>query len=171
MFLVGLLKTGHFTNKNKINIMDNKDLFDDSNLKMFGKDYIKVLTIMLKKAGKDASGALINSLDYRLVDEAGEIKIILEANDYLGYVDRGRKPGKYPNIKAISKWVSLRGIPQSAVFPIAHKIFKFGIKPTNVIDKTIREITTSPTFKKKYEDDLVEKVESVIYEQFKNNKK
>jgi len=149
---------------------DNKELFDDSVLKDFGKDYVKILTIMLKKAGKKASGALINSIDYRLQREAKEISIILEANDYLEYVDQGRKPGTYPNINAIAKWATLKGIPQGAVFPIAHKIFKFGIEPTNVIEKTIREIETSPTLLKKYEEEMVENVEKYIHNKYKNIK-
>lgn len=149
----------------------SKQLFDDTAIKMFGKDYVKILTIMLKRAGKSASGALINSLDFRVQAEAKEIQIILEANDYLEYVDRGRKPGKFPPIKAIAKWCSLKGIPQSAAFPIAYNMFKFGVKPTNVIDKTIKEIMSSPTLKNKYEDEMVKNVENIIFDQFKNNKK
>ncbi len=146
------------------------NIIDEKTLRQFGKDYVKILTIMLKKAGKKASGALINSLDFRLKETANEILIVLQANDYLEYVDKGRKPGKFPPIKAISKWTSLKGIPQSAAFPIAYNIFKFGIKPTNVIDKTIKEIMTSPTLAKKYEDEMVENVEKIIFEQFKNKK-
>jgi len=146
----------------------NKQLFDDSNLKEFGKDYVKVLTIMLKRAGKVASGALINSLNYKLKYEAQEILMILEANDYLEYVDEGRKPGSFPPVREISKWCSLKGIPQEAAWAISTNIFKFGIKPTNVIEKTIKEITTSPTFRNKYEETMVENVEEYIFNQFKN---
>jgi len=146
----------------------NKQLFDTSLLKQFGKDYVKILTIMLKRAGKSASGALINSLDFRLKREAKEILIILESNDYLEWVDKGRKPGSWPPVDAIRKWVSLKGIPQTAVYPIGKKIFDFGIEPTNVIDKTIKEIQTSNNFRKRYEDEMIENVEEIIFNQFKN---
>lgn len=145
-----------------------KQLFDDSLIKDFGKDYVKILTIQLKKADKKASGALINSIDYRLQDEANYIKILIEANDYLEYVDQGRKPGSYPNITAISKWASMKGISQDAVFPIARKIFKFGIEPTNVIGKTVKEFDTSPKLQKKYEDILTQNIENIVFEEFKN---
>lgn len=150
--------------------MGKNELLDDTNLKEFGKDYVKILTIFLKNSRphkKVASGALINSLNSKVVATAKKIQLIIEGNDYLENVDQGRKKGKYPPIRAISKWARIKGIPQSAVFPIARKIFKFGIKPTNVIDKTIKEILTSPTLNRKYENSLVENVENIIFNKLK----
>lgn len=148
------------------------ELYDKKTLNEFGKDYAKILTIFLKKNKKSASGALINSINWKLKETAQEILIILESNDYLEWVDKGRKPGKYPPLKAISQWAKLKGISQEAVFPIARKIFKFGIEPTNVIAKTIKEIQTSPTFQKKYEDELLKNVENMVGLEFEElNKK
>ena len=142
------------------------ELYDKQTLKEFGKDYVKILTIFLKKNRKVASGALINSINFKLQEKAKEILIILESNDYLEWVDKGRRPGKYPPLRAISDWARLKGISQNAVFPIARKIFKFGIEPTNVIADTIKEIETSPTFQKKYEDTLLKNVEEIMGYQF-----
>lgn len=148
------------------------ELYDEKTLKEFGKDYVKILTIFLKKNRKIASGALVNSINFKLKETAEQILIILESNDYLEWVDKGRKPGKYPPLKAISEWARLKGISQDAVFPIAKKIFKFGIEPTNVIQSTITEIETSPTFRKRYEDKLLENVENIMGFQFEElNKK
>ena len=148
------------------------ELYDEQTLKEFGKDYVKILTIFLKKNRKVASGALINSINFKLQEKAKEILIILESNDYLEWVDKGRKPGKYPPLRAISEWARLKGISQNAVFPIARKIFKFGIEPTNVIADTIKEIETSPTFQKRYEDTLLKNVEEIMGYQFEElNKK
>ena len=148
------------------------ELYDEKTLKEFGKDYVKILTIFLKKNRKIASGALINSINFKLQEKAKEILIILESNDYLEWVDKGRKPGKYPPLRAISEWARLKGISQNAVFPIARKIFKFGIEPTNVIADTIKEIETSPTFQKRYEDTLLKNVEEIMGYQFEElNKK
>lgn len=143
-------------------------IISEKRMKEFGKDYVKILTRLLlsnKPYAKKATGALINSINFKLQDDAKKITII--ANDYLKYVDKGRKPGTYPPIQAISKWASIKGIPQSAVFPIAHKIFKFGIEPTKVIQKTVREITTSRTFQKKYEQEGVDNIINVINDKFK----
>lgn len=118
--------------------MKDELIFDNKHLQRFGKQYVGTLVGFLKKYNKSASNALINSIDYRLQEEANEIKLIIEANDYLTYVDAGRKPGKFPPIQAIEKWTKLKGIPQSAAFPIAKSIFKFGIEPTNVIEDSLR---------------------------------
>ncbi len=143
----------------------DNSILDEKNLRMFGQDYVKILVALLKQAGKSASGALINSIDSRIVVDAETAFIELLANDYLEYVDQGRKPGKYPPIRAISEWCRIKGIESSAAFPIARSIYKFGIKPTHVIQKTTREIETSPTLNKKYDDVFTKNVEDLIYSQ------
>jgi hypothetical protein len=120
------------------------DIIDDKVIKMFGEDYVRILTENLLKAGKDASGNLINSLDYRVIKTANALSVIIEGEDYLTYVDRGRKPGKYPPISAIQSWCRIKGIDQKAAFPIAKNIFKFGIPATNVIEKTTSRIEKGP---------------------------
>ncbi len=142
--------------------MAKVDLYDKKVLNEFGKDYVKILIRLLKKEGKVASSALINSISYKLKEQAGLIQYQLIANDYLQYVDEGRKPGSYPPIRAIADWARVKGISKDAVFPIARSIFKFGIKPTNVLKKTLTEIQTSPTLMNKYEDTLVENMEKLL---------
>lgn len=141
--------------------MANK-IIDDSTAKMFGQDYVKILTALLKKKGKVGSGALINSLDYRIQESANQISIIIQSNDYLKFVDEGRKPGSYPPIQAISRWASLKGISQDAVFPIARSIYKFGIKPTNVIQQTNNEFLNSQTLANKYQERISTSVEDIV---------
>jgi hypothetical protein len=118
-------------------------LFGARQLETFGRRYVDILTEELKRAGKVASGRLIDSLDYRIVREANAIQIIIQSNDYLTYVDQGRRPGKFPPIQAIQTWCKIKGIPQTAAFPIARNIFKFGIRPTNVIERTTKKIQSS----------------------------
>jgi hypothetical protein len=138
--------------------MKNNQLISDAKLKEFGRDYVKILWRELRREGKDASGALLNSLDYRIVEDAKQIKLEILANDYLEYVDQGRKPGSYPPIRAIQRWVDVKGISRDAVFPIANKIYRFGIKPTNVIQRVVKEFETSSTLQKKYEDEVVNNI-------------
>lgn len=139
----------------------------------FGKDYVRTLIALLKgnkPYGKVASGRLINSINYRLQEVAKEINVIIEANDYLEYVDRGRRPGTYPPIKPLKEWARIKGMGENAAYPIQKKIFKMGIKPTNVINRTTREFETSPTFTRKYEAMIVDKLEeSIRLELLKNN--
>ena len=137
-------------------------IIDDQTARMFGQDYVKILTALLKKKGKVGSGALINSLDYRVQESANQISIIIQSNDYLKFVDEGRKPGSYPPIQAISAWANLKGISQDAVFPIARSIYKFGIKPTNVIQETNNEFLNSQTLANKYEQRISTNIEDIV---------
>ena len=125
----------------------------------FGKDYVKVMVALLKgnrPFAKVASGSLVNSINYRLQDTANGINLILLANDYLKWVDRGRKPGTYPPIQAIQRWVAIKGIPKQAAWAIRTNIFKFGIKPTRVIAKTRFQLETNRKYAQKYERAIVD---------------
>ena len=94
---------------------DDKELREA--LEIFGKSYIAELSDLLRKEDKVASGNLIKSLDTRVIKTAfGTLYTIqLIAEDYLQYVDGGRRPGKRPPIQAIRKWVRFKGIPQSVL--------------------------------------------------------
>jgi hypothetical protein len=117
-------------------------------LDKYGSDYIKVLTSNLIKAGKKASSKLINSLSY----DIKELTIEIYGEDYLDFVDQGvdgrwtsygspfRFTNKMPPVSEIAKWCSIKGISEKAAFPIARKIFNFGIEPTYVIEQTNKEV-------------------------------
>jgi len=137
------------------------ELISDKNKREFGDDYIKVLIKVIKDAGKDSSGQLIRSIDYRLKDTAKDIEYAISSEDYLDVIDAGRKRGTYPNIRAISKWARVKGISQDAVFPIARKIFQFGIEPTDIYDKTEKLVFGGKAFDN-LEDNMVETIEEGI---------
>lgn len=136
-------------------------IIPDNILNIFGESIVGELVKELKNLGKDASGKLINSLDYRLQDVGGEVNLFILSEDYLEWVDKGRKPGSYPPISEISKWASLKGIPQTAVFPISYNIFKFGIRPTNVIEKSIDNVFNSNIFRE-FENKIGDNIEEEI---------
>jgi hypothetical protein len=142
------------------------DKFIDKKLaNEFGKDYVKIMVGLLRgnrPYPKVASGSLVNSINYRLQDTANGVNLILLADDYLKYVDRGRKPGTYPPIQAIQKWVAIKGIPKQAAWAIRQNIFKFGIKPTNVIRKTQNIMDITRNANRKYEQRMVDNIVKVI---------
>lgn len=111
-------------------------------LEALGREYVAELTRQLLNADKVATGQLINSLDYEVLDTVNGLVLKILADDYLTYVDKGRRPGKRPPQKVIQKWVENRGIkikkqtPAQTAFVIARSIGKKGIKPTNVLKKT-----------------------------------
>jgi hypothetical protein len=129
---------------------DNKNL--DKAFDNLGKDLVKTLVKNLLSANKKATGNLIRSIDYKVVEKANGFIVELLAADYLTNVDEGRKAGsKQPPLSALDKWVVARKIAprdskgkflprQQVKFLIARSIAKNGIKPTNVINKTINEV-------------------------------
>lgn len=116
-------------------------------LDQLGKDYIVELTNQLIAADKKASGNLIRSLNYEVIELMNNLLIKVSAASYLGVVDKGRRPGKQPPTGPIKKWIDIRGIKpgkkqtkEQLAFVIARSIGRKGIKPTNVIKKSINNI-------------------------------
>jgi len=127
----------------------------------YGDAIVRALGANLRALGKAASGSLIRSLEVEIVQDGGKSVIRLSAVDYLRYVDQGRRPGgKMPPLQAISRWASIKGISQRAVFPIARKIAKEGIKKTDVISKTIT--ATEQRYSREFERQLTNIVGVVV---------
>jgi len=136
-------------------IVDRVNRGIESIAEEFGELLVTNLKQGLKDEGKSNSGSLVNSIRYTVkTNSDGKAVLALEAEDYLRFVDKGRKPGTFPNITAISKWARAKGISQRAVFPIAKKIADEGIEATNVvstsIDKTVKAFL--PKYKKQLTD-------------------
>ena len=148
--------------------MAEESLISQQKLKEFGADYIKILALLLLQSGKNASGSLIRSLNYKIVGEAEQINIEILSNNYLQWVDKGRRRGTYPPIKPLINWTTIKGLPIGAAYGTQKNIFKFGIKPTNVIQRTIRAIETSNEEQKKYEDEVVNNIIKNINLKYKN---
>lgn len=120
--------------------MNEKDLINTRIvLERWGDDVIKSMRDILIQNGKNASSNLSNSLRYVITYNGEDLDIEFEMADYGLFVDKGRAPGKQPPIQAITPWLQLKGIPQSAAFPIARKIGKDGIKPTPFFESEIEK--------------------------------
>lgn len=122
-------------------------------MEKYGEELIVELAVQLKKADKVATGNLIKSLDYDLIEALDTIVVNIKSLNYLDVVDGGRKKNKKaPPQDAILKWVNVKPLPRwrdkkgrfiskkSQAFLIARSISKNGIKPTNVIKKSINKV-------------------------------
>ena len=149
--------------------MAKQPILDSKLLNQFGKDYVKVLVSLLKnntipsRPGlpaypKVATGRLINSIDYRLRETAEGIQIQLLSENYLQYVDKGRKPGTYPPIAPLLRWARVKGLPEGAAYGAQKNIYKFGIKPTNVIRRAQLRIETFRQYQAIYEKGVVDAI-------------
>lgn len=130
--------------------MDNMKELDKA-IEILGEELVLKLREALRNANKNSSGNLIKSVDYKIIKQADNTILQILAADYLEYVDEGRKPGKFPPLKALDKWIVRRGIAprdkkgkfiprESVKFLIARSIAKNGIKGIHVVRKTIEEV-------------------------------
>lgn len=87
-----------------------------------------------------ATGELMESYKYAFKVVDGRAIINLSASDHLRWADKGRGPGKFPPIQAISEWAAVKGISQDAVFPIARKIAQEGTPASNIIRRSIEAV-------------------------------
>jgi hypothetical protein len=122
---------------------------------------------------KVASGKLLNSLSSKLVGGTGGQPGYLEVTyaNYFEYVNGGRRKGvKKVPIQSLLDWIKIRGIKPRQInnpnksqrgrfakrgkgwelrlaFAIQKNIFKYGIRPANIYDKTLEsldEVFTNP---------------------------
>ena len=110
-------------------------------LELYGASVVSEMESILISGGKYATENLINSLQYTVSVNNTNYEISFDMAPYGVFVDKGRKPGKFPPISNISKWARVKGIPQTAVFPIARKIAKEGIKPFPFIEQSQDKFT------------------------------
>ena len=122
-----------------------------------GDEFVMELINQLLIADKAASGNLIKSLDYEVIELLDNLMIRLHSEPYLINVDKGRRAGaKPPPSSAILPWIKLRGIKgrnskgrfitdKSLSFIIARSIGIKGIRPTNVIQKAKDNIIKKKT--------------------------
>lgn len=135
---------------------------DFNNLKKavekLGDAFVMELIEQLLKADKAATGSLIKSLDYEVIEVMNNLMLRLVGEPYLINVDKGRRPGlKPPPSGPIKKWIDIKGIKgrdkksgkfitnKALSFIIARGIGKNGIKPTNVIQKAKDKIIKNKT--------------------------
>ena len=77
----------------------------------------------------------------RIFQEVGcnveDIELVsILVNDYIKYIESGRKPGSFPPFNVIAKWAAEKGITtdNSVVWAICQSIYKEGIAPRPLID-------------------------------------
>jgi hypothetical protein len=97
---------------------------------------------------KVASGKLLNSLSAKVKDTPDGLMLELSYMDYLKNVNFGRKPKKKKvPVNVLLQWIKdkrIRGRNKkgrfikdlSFAFAVQQNIFKYGIRPTNIFDKT-----------------------------------
>lgn len=152
-------------------------------LRGFATLLTKVLKDTLTTEKKSATGNLIKSINFKIDKQDNNDIIVIESESYLKFVDKGvsgtqRKyntpysyRSKKPPIQAISNWMNIKGIPKQYAYQIQNKIFRFGIRPTNVLKKTIDELEFQRKLKLGvFEDDVAQDFVEMAKQIFKGIK-
>lgn len=118
----------------------------------FGKLLVEEYKDNLILNNVNASDNLYNSVKYMLDVDSKKFEVKLQLADYWKYVENGRKPGKWPPISAIEKWIEIKPVlprpmangqlptNKQLAFLIARKIGLEGIAPRPILDKSIKDV-------------------------------
>lgn len=127
-------------------------------LKLFGADFVDAIGKSLDRK-KDATHKLRESIRFTTKIFSEHYTFELKMEDYYEWVDKGRKPGKFPPYNSILRWINDKKLrpregqkdifkrkglkvlsvdvqaAKTLAYLIGRKIKRFGIKPTNFYSK------------------------------------
>ena len=117
----------------------------------FSKDLMTLVRMVMDSNiginSKTGSNTLTNSDIYRTLSvratNDGDLIFDIILNDYLVYIENGRRKGaKFPPIAPIVEWCKRKGIPtdNSTVFLIRRAISRDGIRPRPFLAKVFEEV-------------------------------
>lgn len=118
----------------------------------FGKFLVEEYKDKLILNNVNASDTLYNSVTYMVKNGNSVFEVQLSLEDYWKYVENGRKPGKWPPISAIEKWIEIKPVlprpmsngklptTQQLAFLISRKIGLEGIAPRPLLQQSIEEV-------------------------------
>lgn len=122
-----------------------------------------------KKVGKNT---LVDSDLFNTVDVKSEdIEVVtLLVNDYIDYIEHGRKPGSFPPPQAIAAWCQKKGLPSdnSTVFLICRSIYEKGIAPRPIFDGSEGVWETIDSVFDAWAEDIFTAITSGLTEWFNN---
>lgn len=136
-------------------------------LELFAEEFINTYQDELLDADANASGNLFNTITSNIVINESEFIVSLNIQEYWKYIEYGRKPGKWPPVSAIRKWIEVKPVIPRAyngkvptidqlAFLIGRKIYRDGIAPRPLLQNTKDKVIN------KYEQIIKEALEEDI---------
>ncbi len=101
-------------------------------LDIIGEYIVKQLVTVLDEQGHRNTGKLQDTMRHEVKSVGGGFQIVIYAEDYGKYVDKGIPAGVWVNVGALRKWVEQKGIAtgdrevKQVAFLIGRKIFQEG---------------------------------------------
>lgn len=113
---------------------------------------------------------LANTITYNVIENDSTYEVVLNLEEYWKYIENGRKPGTFPNVDAITKWIRRKNIipreyrlqngrtvlptEKQLSFLIGRSIKEKGIEPRPYLQESVDSIV----------NDMVAELETVISE-------
>lgn len=125
---------------------------------------------MNKKAQKNTlrDSLLVRDVDSRVSFGSNGDNVVIEVlfNNYVDYIEKGRRPGKMPPVSALKEWAQSRGIPtdNGTLYAIANAIKRDGIEGRPILATLEQRIEDS--FENDWADKLFEAMTSELNEYF-----
>ena len=114
----------------------------------------------LIRSDRIASGDLLNSVEYRVIQDGAEYEVQLSLAEYWKYVEYDTKP-HWPPVSAIREWIRVKPVlprpdahgriptPQSLAYLIGRKISREGTEGSHDLERAIDAVN------REYRDKLV----------------
>ena len=141
--------------------------------KAFAEDVMNITAdimasnLMLNKKGINTIAPDSKIFKEMYAKASGNIVIQLLLNDYVQYIESGRKAGsKFPPIQPIVQWAKKRGIPtdNSTIFLIRRAIAEDGIRPRPFMYKVLE--TIDKKWEGEWSSELFQELTKIIDEFF-----
>lgn len=141
-------------------------------LELFAEEFINTYQDELLDADANATGDLFNTITSNIVINDSEFVVSLNIQEYWKYIEYGRKPGKWPPVSAIRKWIEVKPVIPRAyngkvptldqlAFMIGRKIYRDGIAPRPLLQNTKDKVI--PKYEEIIKDALEEDITMHIY--------
>lgn len=116
-----------------------------------GEQLINIYRKKLSQYNANASGTLGNSLNCFVQYDSECYELFIQIQDYWKCVEYGRKPGSFPNVNALIKWIQVKPVlprpykkrlpsQESLAFLIGRKIKNDGIPAKPLLAETLEEL-------------------------------
>lgn len=125
---------------------------------------------MNKKSRKNTlkDSLLMRDVDSRVSFGSNGDNVVIEVlfNNYIDYIEKGRRPGKMPPVNALKEWAQSRGIPtdNGTLYAIANAIKRDGIEGRPILATLEQRIEDS--FENDWADKLFDAMISELNEYF-----
>jgi hypothetical protein len=121
-------------------------------LREYAKDAREIYKYQISLGGKNASRKLIDSVNSQINVNGTEYEVVLKLQDYWKYIEKGRRPGSFPPVGVLLKWIQVKPIlprpdrngnlpsPNTLAYLIGRKIEREGIEPYPALETTKEEL-------------------------------